>query len=116
VVVTFKKLMAAMAADPEFAKQSKAPPSESPVDPKSAAEAKSFFGFIGTYVVLFQEIEAKLDQIITMALGRERSHIGEYVASILSLPFSRTPRRSTSYKLSSSRRQSRTVIRSAPSG
>jgi hypothetical protein len=83
VVVTFKKLMAAIAADPELAKQAKAQPAESAEDPKSAAEVKRFFQFIGTYVVLFQEIESKLDQIITMAVGQDRSHIGGYVVSIL---------------------------------
>jgi hypothetical protein len=84
MVVTFKKLMAAIAADPELANQSKTQPSENAEDPKSAAETKRFFQFIGAYVILFQEIEAKLDQIITMGVGREKSHVGEYVVSILS--------------------------------
>jgi hypothetical protein len=42
------------------------------------------FEFIGTYVVLVQDIEAKLDQIITMAVGRDKPHIGEYIVSTLS--------------------------------
>ena len=77
VVVTFKNLMAAIAADREFAARLSAKPSESSEDLKNATDARKLFEFIGTYVVIFQDIEAKLDQV-------EQSHIGEYIISTLS--------------------------------
>jgi hypothetical protein len=84
MVVTLKKLMAAIEADPEFAKRPNGRSSEPESDPRTAAEITRLFQFIGTYVVLFQEIEAKLDQIILVAIGHDRSHIGEGVVSFLS--------------------------------
>ncbi|MGD0185210.1 MAG: hypothetical protein ABSC25_08155 [Roseiarcus sp.] len=84
MVVTFKKLMAAIEADPEFAKQSVARSPEPEGDPRTTVEITRLFQFIGTYVVLFQDIEAKLDQIIMIAIGHDRPHVSEGVVSLLS--------------------------------
>lgn len=84
MVVTFKKLMAAIEADSEFAKRSAERPPEPQGDLKTTAEITRLFQFIGTYIVIFQDIEAKLDQIILLAIGHVRWHIGQGVVSFLS--------------------------------
>jgi hypothetical protein len=83
MVVTFKSLLAAMQADPEFAKRLAMPP---PPDdnPVATGEVKRLFQFIGAYVVAFQDIEAKLDQIIALAIGLDRWHISNAVVALLS--------------------------------
>ena len=84
MVVTFKKIMAAIEADPEFAKNFAARSSASDDDQESAAEIARLFQFVGRYVVLFQDIEGKLDQIILLAIGHKRWHVGQGVLLFLS--------------------------------
>lgn len=83
MVVTFKSIMEAMEADSEFAKRLAAHTPQ-PQDPKISAEIASLCQFIGTYVVVFQDIESKLDQIIALAIGLERWHVSQGVLSFLS--------------------------------
>lgn len=83
MVVTFKSIMDAMGADPEFAKRLAAHTPQ-PDDPKTSAEIANLCQFIGTYIVVFQDIEAKLDQIISLAIGLERWHVSQNVLSFLS--------------------------------
>ena len=53
-------------------------------NPAATEEMTRLVQFIGTYVVVFQDIEAKLDQIIGLAVGLDRWHIGHAVVSLLS--------------------------------
>ncbi|MGY8678308.1 hypothetical protein Q2941_10865 [Bradyrhizobium sp. UFLA05-153] len=39
---------------------------------KEKAEIERLFQFIGTYVVVFQDAESKLEQIIQLAIGLDR--------------------------------------------
>jgi hypothetical protein len=82
MVVTLKKLMAAMAADPGFAKRTAFPSAEKSADPQDE-ETERLFTFIGRYVVLFQDIEAKLDQIISLAISNDRSHVSNSILPYL---------------------------------
>jgi hypothetical protein len=84
MAVTFKSLLAAMEADPDFAKRLVAQPDPLDDNPAATEEMTRLFRFIGTYVVGFQDIEAKLDQIIALAIGLDRWHISHAVISYLS--------------------------------
>ncbi len=84
MVVTWKKLMAAIERDPAFKERAAAPELPAAEDSSAKAEVVQLFQFIGAYVVVFQDIEAKLDQIIQLAIGLERWHVSHGVVALLS--------------------------------
>jgi hypothetical protein len=84
MVVTLKKLSAAVEANPDFAKRPVEGGCELDSNSEELAEMKRLFEFIGQYVVLFQEIEAKLDEIVMLAVGLDRRHITDPMISFLS--------------------------------
>ena len=51
---------------------------------KDKAEIERLFQFIGSYVVVFQDVESKLDQIIQLAIGHDRWHVSHGVTALLS--------------------------------
>jgi hypothetical protein len=59
-------------------------PTENQDDSKYQAEIKRLFCFIGSYVVAFQDIESKLDQIIQLAIGLDRWHVSHNIITLLS--------------------------------
>ncbi|MGY4484779.1 hypothetical protein ACVWWR_003970 [Bradyrhizobium sp. LM3.2] len=84
MVITWKSLVAAIERNPER----KNIPAELPVlgegEQKEKAGIERLFQFIGMYVVVFQDVESKLDQIIQLAIGLERRHVGHGVIALLS--------------------------------
>jgi hypothetical protein len=84
MVVTWQRLVAAIEQNPEF----KDRPAELPVldegEQKEKAEVERLFQFIGMYVVVFQDVESKLDQIIQLAIGLDRRHVSHGVIAVLS--------------------------------
>ncbi len=84
MVVTWKSLMAAIEQDPELRARAAERPAENQDDPKEQAEIKRLFHFIGSYVVVFQDIDSKLDQIIQLAIGQDRWHVSHSVITLLS--------------------------------
>lgn len=84
MVVTWKKLMAAIEHDPAFKERAAAPELLTAEDSRAKAEVAQLFQFIGAYIVVFQDIESKLDQIIQLAIGLERWHVSHGVVALLS--------------------------------
>jgi hypothetical protein len=84
MVVTWKKMMAAIERDPAFKDRLANPESLTPQEAKAKTETERLFQFIGAYIVVFQDIEAKLDQIIQLAIGLERWHVSHGVIAHLS--------------------------------
>jgi hypothetical protein len=84
MVVTWKKLMAAIERDPAFKERAATPEQLTSEKSKATADVERLFQFVGAYVVVFQDIEAKLDQIIQLAVGHERWHVSHGVTAHLS--------------------------------
>ncbi|MGY8665401.1 hypothetical protein Q3C01_23975 [Bradyrhizobium sp. UFLA05-109] len=60
------------------------PPALDEKEQKEKAEIERLFQFIGTYVVVFQDAESKLNQIIQLAIGLDRWHVSHGVIRTLS--------------------------------
>jgi hypothetical protein len=84
MVVTWKSLVDAIERDPEFKRKLEEGSTADEIDAKEKAEVERLFQFIGAYVVVFQDIESKLDQIIQLAIGLDRQHVGHGVIALLS--------------------------------
>jgi hypothetical protein len=84
MVVTWKNLMAAIEQDPELKNKATEPAVQDEDNPKEKAEIERLFHFIGAYVVFFQDVEAKLDEIIQLAVGLDRWHVSHSVTALLS--------------------------------
>jgi hypothetical protein len=84
MVVTWKSLVAAIEHDPELKKRSAERTVLDGGDLKEKAEIERLFHFIGTYIVVFQDMESKLDQIIQLVIGLDRWHVSHGVIALLS--------------------------------
>ena len=84
MVVTWKDLVAAIEQNPDPKNIPTEPSVLSDAEQKEKAEIERLFHFIGTYVVVFQDVESKLDQIIQLAIGLDRRHVSDGVIALLS--------------------------------
>jgi hypothetical protein len=84
MVVTWKSLVAAIEQNPGLKKMSAGPPILDKEEQQEKAEVERLFHFIGMYVVVFQDVESKLDQIIQLAIGLDRRHVSHGVIALLS--------------------------------
>lgn len=84
MVVTWKSLVAAIERNPEIKNMSAEPPVLDEEEKKEKAEIERLFHFIGAYVVVFQDVESKLDQIIQLAIGLDRRHVSHGIIALLS--------------------------------
>ncbi|MGY2932801.1 hypothetical protein [Bradyrhizobium sp. CW1] len=84
MVVTWKSLVAAIEQNPELKDKLPELPVLDEGEQKEKAEIKRLFQFIGMYVVVFQDVESKLDQIIQLAIGLDRRHVSHGIIALLS--------------------------------
>lgn len=84
MVITWKSLVAAIEQDPEFKKKLAEGPIPDQEASKEKADVERLFQFIGAYVVAFQDVESKLDQVIELAIGLGRRHVSHGVIALLS--------------------------------
>ncbi|MGJ4890157.1 hypothetical protein ACQR1Y_18290 [Bradyrhizobium sp. HKCCYLRH3099] len=82
MVVTWRGLVTAIEQDPELKGAFTGPPVRD--EKMEKAEIERLFQFIGAYVVAFQDVESKLDQIIQLAIGLDRPHVSHCVIRTLS--------------------------------
>ncbi|UPJ59479.1 hypothetical protein [Bradyrhizobium sp. 192] len=83
MVVTWKELVAAIEKNPDLKNMPTEPPVLDEREQREKAEMESLFNFIGMYVVVFQDLESKLDQIIQLAIGLDRRHVSDGVIELL---------------------------------
>jgi hypothetical protein len=84
MVVTWKSLVAAIEKNPEVKNAVAEPPVLDEEGQKEKAGIERLFQFIGMYVVVFQDVESKLDQIIQFSIGLDRRHVSHGVIALLS--------------------------------
>jgi hypothetical protein len=84
MIVTWKSLVAAIEKNPEVQNAVAEQPVLDEEEQKEKAGIERLFQFIGMYVVVFQDVESKLDQIIQLAIGLDRRHVSHGVIALLS--------------------------------
>lgn len=84
MVVTWKSLVAAIEQNPALKNMPTEPPVLDEGEQEEKAEIERLFRFIGMYMVVFQDVESKLDQIIQLAIGLDRRHVSHGIIALLS--------------------------------
>jgi hypothetical protein len=85
-MVRIKELLKAVTDNPDFQKRMAAQPvkNETAEEKAEREELDRLYRFIGLYVIIFQQVEAELDQIILLVVGQDRWHVGQSIVTLLS--------------------------------